>query len=227
MCTVTYTPKKDGFILTSSRDENIYRPTSDLEIHYLNQQNILFPQDLESKGTWVASSKNRVLCLLNGAIEFNHQIDDKLSRGKVLLENFKYLNSNDFIQNIPFERVIPFCLIQIDHNEKTTLEVIKWNGRQVKQHSLIKDKQYIWTSSSLYDSTIENNRKVSFDRWMKKKGVKPIQFHLDLIPINKKELKKKNDKLKTVSITNIERTRDGLTFDYFDLINNKKSILRL
>src|SRR4051812_22764348 len=69
MCTVTYLPLKEGFIITSNRDERLVRKPADAPqiISGLNTR-ILFPRDGEAGGTWIATSENnRTVCLLNGA----------------------------------------------------------------------------------------------------------------------------------------------------------------
>lgn len=92
MCTVIYIPLNDGFVLTSSRDEKVHRPTLKPKA-YLHKNNILvYPKDEIANVTWIAASnKNRIACLLNGAYQ-NHERKDyySKSRGQVLIDCFEY-----------------------------------------------------------------------------------------------------------------------------------------
>ena len=101
MCTVTYIPSnKDSYILTSNRDESPQRASAEIPKKYkIFDQDIFFPRDPQAGGTWIASSEeNYTLCLLNGAFK-KHKWNPpyRMSRGLVLLDFFKYNNTNKFL----------------------------------------------------------------------------------------------------------------------------------
>ena len=90
MCTVTFYPNNNEYILTSSRDEVKYRPTLPPKRYNINNQEITFPKDEVAGGTWIATNNNtKTVCLLNGAFE-RHQRKESYSRsrGLILLESF-------------------------------------------------------------------------------------------------------------------------------------------
>ena len=105
MCTVTYIPKPDGFLLTSSRDEKINRTTLPPRSYTHNHQELIYPKDTKGLGSWIAiSHKKRIACLLNGAFE-NHAKKETYtkSRGLILTESFNYLMIDDFINDIDLQ----------------------------------------------------------------------------------------------------------------------------
>ena len=69
MCTVTYFPLgKNDFILTSNRDETPFRKTIPPKKYLENGVELTYPKDELAGGTWIGtSSKNRLVCVLNGA----------------------------------------------------------------------------------------------------------------------------------------------------------------
>ena len=70
MCTVTYVRVKGGFILTSSRDEKVYRETVRPKSYALSSQILTYPEDAIAQGTWIAhSDAKRIACILNGAFD--------------------------------------------------------------------------------------------------------------------------------------------------------------
>ena len=71
MCTVTYLPlENEGFILTSNRDESHIRKTIPPKKYVENGVELAYPKEQLAGGTWIgASTKNRLVCLLNGAFK--------------------------------------------------------------------------------------------------------------------------------------------------------------
>nr|MBP6455490.1 NRDE family protein [Chitinophagaceae bacterium] len=86
MCTVSFLPvNKTSFILTHNRDEHINRGVAFLPIFYeISSNKIVFPKDSKANGTWISTSKNYSLCLLNGGFEkHKHEPPYKHSRGQL------------------------------------------------------------------------------------------------------------------------------------------------
>ena len=67
MCTVSFLPLDNGFILTSNRDERALRKPAEFPATYQsNSGTVTFPRDGKAGGTWIAASKTKMICLLNG-----------------------------------------------------------------------------------------------------------------------------------------------------------------
>ena len=56
MCTVTFYPNNNEYILTSNRDEVKHRPTLAPKKYNINNQEITFPKDEVAGGTWIATN---------------------------------------------------------------------------------------------------------------------------------------------------------------------------
>ncbi len=53
MCTVTFVPTQNGYILTSSRDEQKARSTIFPKKYSIANKTLIFPKDELSGGTWI------------------------------------------------------------------------------------------------------------------------------------------------------------------------------
>lgn len=101
MCTITFLPLSDNqFIITSNRDESIFRPPALFPtFQKIGNYSVFFPKDLQAGGTWIAAAENkRIVCLMNGA--FKPYLSSPLyrkSRGLILLDNFLFDCANQFI----------------------------------------------------------------------------------------------------------------------------------
>jgi uncharacterized protein with NRDE domain len=74
MCVLTFVPKgEQNFILTNNRDEATARPKAiPPQAYQIGNTDVFMPKDALAGGTWIATSDNFTLCLLNGAFE-NHK----------------------------------------------------------------------------------------------------------------------------------------------------------
>ncbi|HAD11338.1 MAG TPA: hypothetical protein DCF33_02760, partial [Saprospirales bacterium] len=111
MCTVTYLPLSNGFILTHNRDEAPAR--SPKSIVREGSPAILFPRDTHAGGTWIACSQSgRTACLLNGAFVLHRrQPPYRRSRGLLLLDFFDWKNADDFFAEYDLHNIEPFTFL--------------------------------------------------------------------------------------------------------------------
>ena len=58
MCSVSFVPLEDGFLLTSNRDEKRFRPTIEPKIYLENKVKLLYPKDEKAGGTWIVSKED-------------------------------------------------------------------------------------------------------------------------------------------------------------------------
>jgi uncharacterized protein with NRDE domain len=231
MCTVTYLPRKKGFILTSNRDEDKTRAKEVMfpEEMEFDEDVILFPKDKKGGGTWIACDNNsRVACLLNGAFEkHTHEEVYKKSRGLVVLDTFGYDKIPDFSKSYNFSGIEPFTLILIDYNRgNTELHEVRWDGKKVHHKKMNAQEPMIWSSATLYTNEVREEREQWFGKFLKegKISMKAIRaFHQfggtgdslnDLVM-------ERGTELSTVSISSIEVGEQGGEFVYQDLLRNE------
>lgn len=235
MCTVTYIPIQKGFILTSSRDEKLHRPTLKPKAYNHNETILVYPKDEIANGTWIsASNKNRVACLLNGAFE-NHEKNTyySKSRGQVLIDCFRFNSFKDALEHLDLKDIEPFTLLLIDYNNEILFYELKWDG-EIKHIQLISNHfPHIWSSATLYTQEDRQLRKNWFDKWLKMHNtsidLNILNFHTtkhSIIESNDIIMKRKND-LQTISISQISITDKSESFLYYDLIDNSKTTLTL
>ncbi|MBK7008461.1 MAG: NRDE family protein [Saprospiraceae bacterium] len=148
MCTVTYIPQKEGWMLTNNRDETPLRASYHLIKKETGGSRLLYPPD-EKGGSWIAmSTPGRVICLLNGAfIKHAHRPPYRFSRGIIVLAAARAQNKVEFVENLDLEGVEPFTLIWKD--DKTFFSLV-WDGKESHIQDLNPAQNYIWSSSTLY-----------------------------------------------------------------------------
>ena len=236
MCTLTFLPnKKEGFILTSSRDEIASRGNTDFPISKrVEEQIITFPQDPLRGGTWLATSENgRVLCLLNGAFKKHHHTPPYAkSRGIVLLDAFKYDKFSDFAANYSLENIEPFTLICAEFGVVTKLFEFRWDGE--KRHFLVLDAELprIWSSSTLYTSEQKEIRESWFEDWFNNNNSgleNAFNFHKEA---GQEELSiaikmKRKVGPETVSISQVSRENSKIIFRHSNLVSKKEKTSKI
>ncbi len=131
MCTVTYLPlENDGFILTSNRDESPMRKTIPPKKYLENGVEFAYPKDQLAGGTWIgASTKNRLVCLLNGAFK-KHERNSyyKMSRGLVVKNILTVTDAVAYIKGFNFNDIEPFTIIMVDWNDGLDTYELVWDG---------------------------------------------------------------------------------------------------
>ncbi|WAC14680.1 NRDE family protein [Dyadobacter pollutisoli] len=226
MCTVSYLPGQNGFILTSSRDEKLTRPVAKLsEPILIHGQEVTFPSDPQGNGTWIASSNARTVCLLNGAFTAHTPAPPyRHSRGLVVLNAFDYFTVQSFIANYDFGGLEPFTLLLV---EKETLVVLRWNGRQLFVVEKDPAVPHIWSSATLYEPEMIVKREKWFSEWLD--SLKEIsldgirEFHKragEDDPENAIRMRR-GDVFATVSLTSVIRSGTQMEMIYEDLIHSE------
>ncbi|MEI7584323.1 NRDE family protein [Runella sp.] len=229
MCFVTYLPHQQGFILTSNRDEHVGRPKALPPKKYIiNGQSVFYPQDGLAGGTWIASSSKVTLCLLNGAfVKHHHRPPYRRSRGWVVLDFFSCEDTEDFVRNYDFRGIEPFTLVAVEQSPILQLAEIKWDGVQLYHNKLEPEAAHSWSSVTLYSNEVIRERQRWFEEWQQEhplfEGEDVLDFHSfggkgdvenDLI-INR------NNELRTVSITQIQKTTEQFLINYWDRLNDQ------
>ncbi len=230
MCTVTYIPKKDNtFILTSNRDEAYGRTTLAPSFYDIDGVKMLFPKDAVAGGSWIGvSEKNTMICLLNGGFENHIKVEDyKMSRGVVVKELLKSDDVTTSIHNFDYEGIEPFTIIAIDWNKDLKATELVWDG--VKAHiTELDDTPKIWSSSTLYTAQMKQKRRAWFKTFAQNtdwSGEQLYNFHTTAGEGDEKvDLKMNRGKLGTVSVTQVQKTKEDCTMKYHDLQKDETHI---
>lgn len=224
MCTVTIIPKgKNDFVLTSNRDEAPHRVSLAPEVYTINDTKLVFPKDELSGGTWVGvSEKNRMVCVLNGAFESHkRKVSYRLSRGVVAKDFLLAEFINTAVDTYNLIDIEPFTMILVDWNSSLKFYELVWDGT-VKHFSELPLKPKIWSSSTLYNIEMKNERYAWFENFKSKQVLNAstlMEFH--------KTAGKNNvdygvimDRgfVKTTSITQIEKSQHKFEMRYENLI---------
>jgi len=231
MCTVSFIYKggKD-FMLISNRDEAVGRKTIPPKLYEENGVTLVFPKDELAGGTWIgSSSKNRLLCLLNGAfVKHSRKSSYKKSRGIVVKELLEVDDVFTEIDQYEFSGIEPFTLLIVDWNAELKLIELIWDGveTQVTDLPLVSK---IWSSSTLYSVEMKDFRKQWFHEYLSQNGSSSeemLYFH-EYYGVGDPMLDLKIDRggLKTVSITMFEKIKDDTKVVYKDLLHGKTAEL--
>ncbi len=226
MCTVSYLPLENGFILTSNRDEWNQRPAALFPQEYtLFIQKITFPKDPQANGTWIAMSNDFTLCLLNGAfVKHQHKPPYRLSRGLVLLDFFQYLSVEKYRSDYNFDGVENFTLL-IKSNTSNAFHELRWDGTTLHHIELNHTEKYIWSSCTLYTDEIIAERKQWFADWLANHPEytqeEIIHFHTFAGKGDESNdvIMKRENGVQTVSVTSIEKRLDNLQMRYIEVAN--------
>lgn len=227
MCTVTYLPLQDGFILTHNRDEHPRRSESPLEQKTLSKATAVFPRDSEAGGTWIAgASDGRACCLLNGAfVKHERKPPYRKSRGLLLLEALEFKDWFEFTDHIDLDHIEPFTMLFFKPGYHPI--EFRWDGSS-KYLSNLEQQPHFWCSSTLFPPSMQKTRKQVFSQWLKDhqgpwspEAVR--QLHLDGgvgDPRNNYVMNRDNH-VCTISITQIKIQHSLLYLQHLNLISSQ------
>lgn len=230
MCTVTFLPIENGFILTSNRDEKKHRPTLPPQSYLVSGGALIFPKDEEAGGTWIVTDKkNRTVCLLNGAFESHiKQVHHTKSRGLIVLESFQHNSFSEFVDAVELANVEPFTLLLIDNSSELKFIELRWDGSQKHVTQIDTKQPKIWSSATLYSQPIRAQREAWFNEMLQSKSKFTekdlLNFHLskhDNGSVNDLIMKRDNG-LQTISVSQIFDNKEIKRFYYVDLITEQE-----
>lgn len=232
MCTVTFLPlMNNNFILTSNRDEQRLRETLPPKKYVENGVEMVFPKDKIAGGTWIGtSSKNRLVCVLNGA--FKKHVKKKTykkSRGVIAKEILKEDDFIQYINRLDLKDIEPFTMVIIDWNEEQlNLYELIWDETK-KYFTKLKNEPKIWSSSTLYSNTIKEKRKQWFYKWIVENEFTSdaiLNFHHSENGDKGQSVLMKRSYVETVSITSVKKQSDLIEMLYEDVVHNQKIIYK-
>lgn len=228
MCTVSFVFSNGKAIVTHNRDEKTARESAlEPQKYSVNETEIYFPKDQKAGGTWFVVAQNgTVLVLLNGADE-KHEVKPsyRKSRGLIVLDLISSNSPINAWNTIDLSEIEPFTVVLFQENE---LYQLRWNEIEKTTLKLDISKSYIWSSTTLYSNDIREKRSAWFqDYLISKASISEsdlYNFHRNTenndtqngLVINR------NDKLKTLSITQVTIQNDEVALSYSDLLLEKE-----
>lgn len=228
MCTVSFVNSQKSVVITSNRDEKVIRPSAiPPEIYHCNGKKIMYPKDSKAGGTWFAADSNgTVMVLLNGGIiKHNAQFLYRKSRGLIALDIIASDSPKFFWNEINLEDIEPFTLIL--YEDKELYELI-WDGLTKRAIQLDENKNYIWSSVTLYPEEIRRKRSAWFLDFMKSKkeisASEILDFHKNTEGDDSENglIINRENTLKTLSITQVAINAGKTVFEYYDLVSEKQ-----
>lgn len=166
MCTVVYLPTRQGFLVSSIRDEQFLRPNAlPPKTQQYQSKMLLYPTDAQAGGTWiVADNHGKITVLFNGA--FDKHVSNPpyaKSRGLVLLDMVSADHFTTAWQYYDMHGVEPFSIIDTDGNN---LMRYTWDGKEKVVDELNHQLPHIWSSATLYNEAQRSLRQHIFQEWL-------------------------------------------------------------
>lgn len=227
MCTVTYLPAHNGFVLTHNRDEAPTRSAGGLVKTMLPHQPslvLLHPRDSLKGGTWVAvSNRGEVACLLNGAfLKHAHQPPYRLSRGLMLLEFFDWAEPAHFFRDFDLEGIEPFTFLYLRQGYCAEW---RWDGSRRHLTRLPAEQPHFWCSAPLYPPDMQQRRKDVFLGWMQDARIPHTAeevwnlHHTGSVgDVAYDFVMNRGNRVRTVSIAQVVMDEQGAQMTYEDLL---------
>lgn len=236
MCVLTFLPTiNSGYTLTNNRDESLARAKAIPPRKYIiNGKQIFFPKDAKAGGTWMATSDDFTVCLLNGAFEKHiYKPPYRKSRGQVILDFFKFDTVNDFIGNYAFDNIENFTLVIIYHKEFLKICEFRWDGTQLHYSSKNPQESHIWSSATLYSQQIRTEREHWFADFLERnpnfthKQVVDFHLHGGTGDIYNDMRMNREGKLITQCIFQVVKQQHYWSFSFYDLLSEQELLYRV
>lgn len=226
MCTVTIIPlENNDFVLTSNRDEAPNRKSLEPNTYEYKGENLIFPKDEQSEGSWIGLSENkRLICLLNGGFEIHkRQPEYRLSRGVVVKDLLVSEDIEQAVEDYDLDDIEPFTIVVVEWESDLKFYELVWDGFK-KHFQKLALQPKIWSSSTLYNKTMRNERKQWFDDFIQGENLnadKMFKFHTETEKDNMNYgVIMDRGFVKTTSITRVIKSNDVVNMRYFDLDKN-------
>ncbi|MBP8793069.1 MAG: NRDE family protein [Lutibacter sp.] len=228
MCTVTYFPlPNNDFILTSNRDEQKDRKTIPPKSYVEDGIRLVYPKDELAGGTWIGlSSKNRLVCVLNGAFSKHIRKHSYLkSRGVIAKEILKLDSLENYIEHLNLTEIEPFTMVIVDWNTSLICYELVWD-EHIKHFNALENAPKIWSSSTLYSEEHKKDRVQWFQHWFEKNDINSpsiLDFHHSQLGTVEDSILMKRSYVETVSITSVQKINTAIEMNYEDLVNAEKT----
>ena len=169
MCTLTFIPKSQGYLLGMNRDERFTRELAlpPVAVAYSNMSAV-YPR--ESGGTWIGSNATGMtFALLNQNPGPHAQVKER-SRGEIipaLLESVRFPEAMRHFQNIGLQGMMPFVLVGIFPAEQI-ISQCRWDGEELEFVRIGWEVRH-WFSSGVSDEMARKLRgSTCYEAWRRR-----------------------------------------------------------
>jgi hypothetical protein len=170
MCTLTFIPKPNGYLLGMNRDERLTREAA-LAPAAVNMSTVraVYPRE-SGGGTWIGSNSAGVtFCLLNQNPGPHSSVKER-SRGEIippLVSCSKFPEAMRRFQHLDLHGLLPFMLVGIFPAEQI-ISQCQWDGNELKFLRIRWDVRH-WFSSGVSDEMARKVRgSTSYEAWRRR-----------------------------------------------------------
>ena len=166
MCSVSFLPHTDGFVLAMNRDESRLRLSAlPPEVLLRDELTMLYPRELNG-GTWVGiNSAGMAFALINWYSQPGCDHPNAVSRGEVvrtLLASRRSTAAASLLTGLPLSRMNPFRLMVISFKQRSLSE---WQSRGGNLKRLeLPWRRHHWFSSGLDEAKANEIRRRRCER---------------------------------------------------------------
>jgi Transport and Golgi organisation 2 len=171
MCTLSFIPRNDGYLVAMNRDElRIRAAAAAPTLHQIDQLRLLYPQE-PSGGTWIgANSHGNLLALMNAnppktaGLGVAKLLAKLKSRGEIIpmiLQKNTLDQTERALSGFSFAGMHPFRLFGVFPGAKEVRQW-SWDGRRLSSRTQEWIRNH-WFSSSRSDSRAEKQRGKTFE----------------------------------------------------------------
>ena len=219
MCTVSFLPARQGFMLAMNRDEQIARPRASApRRHWSGMRASLYPSEAGG-GTWIGSNDAGIsLALINWYAKPQRDRALCVSRGIViphLLAAEDLADVAAMFADLPLAQINPFRLIAVSAHEKKLREW-RWDGKALTHRRFDWSRRH-WFSSG-YDETLTNKMRATVVRNAAKTSLTRARLrtlHKSHLPAQGPfSICMHRPDAKTVSYTEIAAGKSGMAMRY-------------
>jgi Transport and Golgi organisation 2 len=232
MCTVTFIPQGNRYLLCSSRDEQHTRLPAILpSIYQVGGMPVLYPRDSNAGGSWFAlNGEGNLVVFLNGAWKKHiHNPPYLRSRGLILLDLIGAASPLEAFDQLDLAGIESFTAIIMD---KGRLFDCRWDGSLKSTKETDAASPQIWSSVTLYDAAAVEKRTQWFREWLQQHPAPEmdeiLQFHQragDGDQLN--DIRMNRETVYTISITGADVSPSGVLMQYLDLASGQSYFNRL
>jgi Transport and Golgi organisation 2 len=174
MCTLTFIPKPQGYLLGMNRDERLTRELALPPAITSDSLNAIYPRE-DSGGTWIGSNVAGIsFALLNQNPGPQSQQKER-SRGEIipsLLKSSHFPQAMRTFQQMDFRGMLPFLLIGIFPAEQI-ISQCRWDGGQLEFVRIGWDVRH-WFSSGVSDEMARKVRgSTCYEAWRRRDAASP------------------------------------------------------